>query len=121
MESLNRVELVASVSRNTVTRIGDTKVARMTVATNYAYKDKKGEPVCETTFINVTVFQEKAKTDLENIKDWSIVRVKGRLRNIRFTDAATGAERTVIEILASDLELISEAPAPLKPELTAQP
>lgn len=49
MESLNAVKLRGVVGTIRISQIGETKVARMSVATNYAYRDKDGNAVIETT------------------------------------------------------------------------
>lgn len=46
---INRVELQGIVGTSKVISIGDKKVVRFSLATNYAYKDKEGYPVIETT------------------------------------------------------------------------
>lgn len=119
MESLNRVELVGTVGRVTINAVGDTKAARLSMATEYGYRAKDGGWIRETTWFNVTAFQEKSATPLEGIAKGSIVRVKGRLRNIRFTDAVTGAERNITEVYASGLELLSDTGA-MSPENAEQ-
>ena len=49
LECINRVELQGIVGTSKVTCIGDKKAVRFSLATNYAYKDKEGYPVIETT------------------------------------------------------------------------
>ena len=46
---INRVELQGIVGTSKVISIGDKKVVRFSLATNYTYKDKEGYPVIETT------------------------------------------------------------------------
>ena len=48
-QNINRVELQGIVGTSKVISIGDKKVVRFSLATNYVYKDKEGYPVIETT------------------------------------------------------------------------
>ena len=49
MEPLNRIELRGFVGSVYVKDFGNTKATNFSLATNYAYKDKSGGPVIETT------------------------------------------------------------------------
>lgn len=49
MEQLNRIELKGNVGNVKVQTVGDNEVARFSVATNYVFKGKDGQPVIETT------------------------------------------------------------------------
>ena len=57
---INRVELQGIVGTSKVISIGDKKVVRFSLATNYAYKDKEGYPVIETTcYANNTIIKSE--------------------------------------------------------------
>lgn len=49
MEQLNRIEIRGNVGNVNILKVGNTRVAHFSVATNFAYKDRNGEPVIETT------------------------------------------------------------------------
>lgn len=57
MEQLNRLEIRGNVGNVNILRVGDTRVAHFSVATNFAYKGRNGEPVIETTWHNVTAWE----------------------------------------------------------------
>ena len=107
MESLNRVELIGKVGNCNITRIADTEVLRMSVATTYGYESTDGSKIYETTWHNVTAWKgEKVTAEtIHGIDKGTDVRVVGRLRAIRFTDSE-GNDRTTYEIMANEIELV---------------
>lgn len=83
------------------------RVAHFTLATNYAYKDKNGAAVIETTWHNVTAWEGKDITDLDSIRKGSKVYVTGRLRVQKYT-GTDGVERMNVDVLASHVVVITE-------------
>lgn len=57
MEQLNRLEIRGNVGNVNILKVGETRVAHFSVATNFAYKGRNGEPVIETTWHNVTAWE----------------------------------------------------------------
>lgn len=114
MEHLNRIEIQGTLGRISTTKIGGGKLhANFAVATNYAYKDATGTAIVETTWHRVNAF-ESEKVKAETLKemqkkldghDFVYVRVVGRLRQIRYTDAY-GNDCSTYEISASEVEII---------------
>ena len=49
MEQINRIELIGIIGNARIQTIGNTKAARLSIATNYAYRSQSGEAVIETT------------------------------------------------------------------------
>ena len=105
MEQLNSVTLRGIIGNARIQNIGDTKMARFSVATDHIFKNRSGEVVCETTWHSVTAFKSDRMPDFSALVRGAGVEVKGRLRNNRFTDS-NGVERTVTEILASQVSVI---------------
>lgn len=105
MEQLNKVELRGVIGNIRVQNIGNTEMARFSVATDYGYNDRNGNAVIETTWHQVTALKNDRMCDFSELQRGSKVRVLGRLRNIRFTDS-NGVERTVTEIIANEVRKI---------------
>ena len=103
MESLNKVELQGRIGRVSVMDIGGVEMARMAVATTYAYKDKGGCEICETTWHNVVAWESENCKDLDKLAKGDDVRVEGRIRNQRYVDA-DGNDRVSTEIIAGKVE-----------------
>ena len=102
MEQLNRIELIGIVGAVRTHNIADKVITRISVATNYAYKDKDGCYVIETTWHNVTNFGECVE-----LGKGDSVHIVGRLRQQRYVDA-NGNDRISYEIVASSVEKIEE-------------
>lgn len=104
MEQLNKIEIRGYVGN--ITRYeGERAMARMTVATSHAFKDRTGAAVIETTWHNVIAWEGKGVQDLEKLEKGSKVYVCGRLRNQKYT-GADGVDRMSYDITASKLNLI---------------
>ena len=105
MEQLNSVTLRGIIGNARIQNIGDTEMARFSVATDHIFKNRSGEVVCETTWHQCTAFKSEKMPDFSSLVKGAGVEVKGRLRNNRFTDS-NGVERSVTEILASQVSVI---------------
>lgn len=107
LTQLNRVEVRGIIGNVRLTKISDTICAKVTVATNYAYKAKDSSCIIETTWHSANLFPGKniREEDLEKIQKGDKVHIIGRLRAQRYT-GVDGTERTVYEISASSLEIL---------------
>lgn len=105
MEQLNRIEIRGIVGSVRVQNVGNTKVANLSVATEYAFTTKDGGAVIETTWHYVTALEGKDIQNLEQLQKGSFVHVIGRLRNRKYT-TPDGMERIVYDIVANKVEMI---------------
>lgn len=105
MEQLNRIELRGNVGNIRISEVGESKVARFSVATNFIYKGKDNEGVVETTWHNVVAWSGKGMSDFTAITKGAPVYVTGRIRTSRFT-GSDGTEKTVYEVVASKIEVL---------------
>lgn len=112
MEQLNKVQLRGYIGSIRILTVGCSKVARFTVATNYAYRSQDGYAVIETSWHNVTAWEGNSIHDVDQLKKGDAVEIIGRLKNQRYT-SADGTEHSSVEILASSLKVITE---PMKME-----
>ena len=104
MEQLNRIEIRGNVGNVSILKVGETRVAHFSVATNFAYKGRNGEPVIETTWHNVTAWEgNKGIAPLDSIQNGFPVYVTGRLRSQKYS-ASDGTEKTSMEVIASCVE-----------------
>lgn len=99
LECINRVELRGIVGTSRVTEVGDRNLINFSLATNYAYKDKDGYPVIESTWHACKAWAER-EDDLTMYRKGTPLHVEGRIRNIRYTDIG-GCERITWEVIAS--------------------
>ncbi len=108
MEQLNRLEIRGNVGNVNILKVGETRVAHFSVATNFAYKGRNGEPVIETTWHNVTAWEGvKGIPSLDAIQKGFPIYVTGRLRSQKYT-SSDGIERTSMEVIANAVETIDE-------------
>lgn len=107
MEQLNRIQLHGYIGSIKVQTVGCSKVARFSVATNYAYKDAQGYCVIETTWSNVVVWEGQNITCLDSLKKGDSVEVIGRLKNQRYTET-DGIGHCVTEIIAQTVSVITD-------------
>jgi len=114
MEQLNRVELRGNVGFVRVQNVNDKRVVHLSIATNYVYKGRSGEPVIETTWHNVTAWESKGMPDFSHIEKGSKIHVIGRIRCQRYTDN-DGIERVIYDVAANQMNLI-EDPTPFQYE-----
>lgn len=106
IEQINRVEILGIVGNVRLTNVGDTRLASFTMATNYAFRDKEGHPVIETTWHNVRALESEHIRDLDRIERGSSVHVVGRLQMQRYM-SAEGIEKTSVTVLAHRVELVT--------------
>ena len=106
MEQLNQVIIRGIIGNARVQNIGDTEMARFSVATDYIFKNRAGEQVCETTWHQVVAFKNNRMPDFSGLVRGAGVEVSGRLRNNRYTDA-NGVDRATTEVLAKDIKLVN--------------
>ena len=112
MEQLNRIEIRGNVGNINILNVGSTRVAHFSVATNFAYKDRNGEPVIDTTWHNVTAWEgNKGIPSLECIKKGFPIYVTGRLRMQKYI-AGDGIERTSLDIIANSIEPVEDNVVP---------
>lgn len=105
MEQLNKVELRGIVGNVRIQPIGNTRMARLSVATDYGYKSRSGECIIETTWHKVTAFEGAKITALDELGRGDAVHVLGRLRMQRYA-RPDGTEATCYDILATELHKI---------------
>lgn len=115
MEQLNRIELRGTVGSVRLQTFSDNVMARITVATNYAYKDREGAAVIDTSWHSVVAWEGKNIHGLDKIVRGTKVHVTGRLRYQKYT-GSDGVERVSADIVANKIAVIDD-PEPLQYEV----
>lgn len=106
-ECINKVELSGFVGTARISPAGGRRVICFSLATKYFFKDRRGTVGSETTWHNVVAWEGSGMPDLDLIRKGAMVHLTGRLRTNRYTDAV-GIEKTVVEVLASEINLIED-------------
>lgn len=107
---MNRVELRGRIGQDPrIARVGNSSVARFSLATSEIFKDRNGELREETTWHNIAAWSGRNIEDFGNLKKGVLVSVVGRLRNVKYT-SDDGGEHQYMEVLANRLGVVSEQP-----------
>lgn len=113
MEQINRIEIVGLVGNIRTNTVAGSLVANFSVATNYVYKGRDGNPLLETVWFSVCAWEGRNMPDLTRIRKGAPVRVTGRVRLRSYTNAE-GLEKQEIEVKAGTVELLDPS-LPLTP------
>ena len=107
--TINKVILVGHLGRNPEVKTFDNggKLANFSMATKEIWKDAKGERQEQTEWHNIVVRRSSSLTFTEQyMKKGMLVYVEGKLRS-RSYKLKTGEDRTVLEVFAEDVQLLS--------------
>ena len=107
MEQLNRVELRGIVGSVRIQTYDESKMARIGLATNFAYKDREGTAVIDTSWHNVIAWEGRSIQGLDQIGKGTTLHVLGRIRYQNYT-GVDGIDRTGTDILASQIKIIDD-------------
>jgi len=107
MEQLNKVELRGIVGSVRVQTFDENRMARIGLATNFAYKDREGTAVIDTSWHNVIAWEGRNIQNLEKIEKGTKLRVIGRIRYQNYT-GLDGVDRTGTDILANQIQIIED-------------
>lgn len=112
MEYINRIEVqgtVGSVRTQEFDRGEGNpagKVAHVSIVTNFVYKGRGGEPVMETTWHNVDIWNRKGSDfNVDQIQKGQILHVVGRVRFRKFVNDK-GESRDIYEIVAQSCSIV---------------
>ena len=105
MEYLNRIQIRGTVGAVRLNEIHGTKVANLSVATEYLKQMPGGSPACEVTWHNVVCWQSESADSLENIDRGTAIYVEGRMKSTQYT-STSGEKKNFYEIIASRLEVV---------------
>ncbi len=107
-KSVNKVILLGNLGKDPEVKYTPqgTPVAKLTVATNYRYKDKNEQWQDQTEWHNVVLWQRLAEIAGEYLKKGSKVYIEGRLQTRSWDDKQTNQKRYMTEVVANDLVLL---------------
>ncbi len=107
MEQYNQVQIRGMVGNVRTTTFPDAVMGNISVATNYMYMTRDGQPAAETTWFTVVAREGKAIENLSAVSKGSAVQIVGRMRSRSYRDAE-GIEHNVMEVVASKVEVLKE-------------
>jgi single-strand DNA-binding protein len=104
-QNINRVELQGTVGSVKVSTIAGKEFIRFTVATNMAFRDRRGEAVIETTWHTCSAREGKGICPFGEITKGAAVHLTGRLRASKYV-GMDGTERSVVDIFVETLNTV---------------
>lgn len=107
MENLNRVEIRGAVGSAHHFQNEFGKFVRLSVCTQFVYRNREGNAEIETTWHSVIVHVGKNVELPEGLDKGSVVQITGRIRQQRYVDC-NGEERSTYEIVAHECSVISQ-------------
>jgi len=107
MASYNRVLLMGNLTRNPEIRYtpSGTAVADLGLAVNESFKNKAGETVERTCFVDVVVWSRQAETAAEYLHKGSPVFVEGRLQLDQW-ESQEGEKRSKLRVRADRVQFL---------------
>ena len=108
MASYNRVMLMGNLTRNPELRYtpSGSAVADLGMAVNESFKNKSGETVEQTCFVDVVVWGRQAETASEYLQKGSPVFVEGRLQFDQW-ESQQGEKRSKLRVRAERVQFLS--------------
>ncbi len=108
MASFNRVMLMGNLTRNPELRYtpSGSAVADLGLAVNESFKNKSGETVEQTCFVDVVVWGRQAETASEYLQKGSPVFVEGRLQFDQW-ESQQGEKRSKLRVRAERVQFLS--------------
>ncbi len=105
---LNKIMLIGNLGRDPELNVtGDgTPFTKFTLAVNRRMKSTTGERREETEWFNIVAWRQLAETCNTYLRKGSKVYIEGRLVQRKYTDK-NGVERTAIDVVASDMEILT--------------
>ena len=102
MPDLNAVTIAGNLTRDPEVRHLNSGrcVASLCIANTKHYRKKDGEKAETTTFVDVTIWDKGAELAGEHLKKGTAVIVEGRLKEDKWEDKTTGANRSKLTITA---------------------
>lgn len=105
----NSVRLVGNLGTNPEVKCFDQnkKVARLALATNETYHNKKGEKVTETQWHNLVLWGKQAEIAESYLKKGDEISIEGKLASHNYTDKE-GIKRYVTEVVVNELLMLGK-------------
>jgi len=109
---MNKITLIGNLGRDPEMNYTPNGVAvtKFSLAVNRITKSSTGEKEKETEWFNIVAWRQLAEICNNYLHKGDKVYIDGRLQQRKYTDK-NGVERTAIDVIASDMEMLSPKPA----------
>ena len=108
MASLNDVKLIGNLTRDIELRYTPqgNAVGSTAMAVNRKWKNDRGEPQEETTFVDLTLWGKTAEVCAQHVGKGSLILAIGRLKQESWQDKATGQNRSKLIVVAEGVQFL---------------
>src|SRR5258707_15697107 len=108
---LNKIMLIGNLGRDPELQVTSdgTPFTRFSLAVSRTYKTNSGEKREETEWFNVVAWRQLAETCERYLHKGSKVYIEGRVTQRKYTDRE-GTQRTAVEVIASDMQMLDSKP-----------
>lgn len=105
---LNKIMLIGNLGRDPELNVtGDgTPFTKFSLAVSRNFKTSAGERKEETEWFNIVAWRQLAETCEKYLHKGSKVYIEGRVTQRKYTDK-NGLERSIVEVVASDMEMLT--------------
>jgi single-strand DNA-binding protein len=109
---LNKIMLIGNLGKDPEFNVipDGTPVAKFSLAVNRNVKGRDGERVKETDWFNIVAWRQLAEICEKYLHKGSKVYIEGRLSIRKYTDKE-GIQRTAVEVVASDMQMLDSKEA----------
>jgi single-strand DNA-binding protein len=113
---LNKIMLIGNLGKDPELQVTSdgTPYTKFSLAVNRKYKASTGEQREETEWFNIVTWRQLAEVCERYLHKGSKVYVEGRLTQRKYTDKS-GTERIAVEVIASDMQMLSPKQAEAAP------
>ena len=103
---INKVILLGRIGQDPeVKTVGETKVAKLSLATSESYKDKQGNKVENTEWHNLEIWDGLAKIAESYLKKGSQIYIEGKIKTDKW-ETDTGEKRSAVKIRVTSLTML---------------
>ena len=105
--SVNKVILIGNLGRDPELRYspGGDAIANFSIACTEKYKDKAGQAVEHTEWVNITIFGKLAEIAGEYLKKGAPVYIEGKMRTEKYTDKS-GIEKYSTKVICQNFQML---------------
>jgi single-strand DNA-binding protein len=109
MRGLNKVTLIGNLGKEPELQLleGNVPVAKFSLATTEAFKDKNGQTQYSTDWHTVVLWRNLADLAATYLRKGSLVYVEGKLKTRSYEDKE-GSKRYVTEVIAEQLIMLDK-------------
>ena len=113
------MEIRGVVGRADISTFNGARVCKFTVATDFSYRDRENNPVMDTTWFTINIWEGRNVPDVTLIQKGCWVHVIGRIRTVKYVNQE-GQERNSWDVAAYRVDVLPWEDEPMQPQRNFQ-